>query len=317
MPLNGAPKKKDLPMVGVDEQITLLTHPEQNPTGYQPFVDADKFPFEPRAVEVTRTNAWWLAEAAWLSYSHSEPDVKAVYTSRTGMSAALLSANGTECTVASNDAFAIVAFRGTQPDQWRDLFSDARWFPKGWDAGHVHGGFAEAFEVIWPKLKDLLDHLAPKCRVWFTGHSLGAALATLAAYRCASTAGVCTFGSPLVGNQSFAGSFNTKLPDRSLRYVNDHDVVTRVPPEEFAFPFGRYAHVDLVRSIGPDGTVSGTAPRRFFQDVIGQPSFMFHLMQNIGTLGFPSLPDSLRDHTPLHYVIHVWNDFASHWQPLP
>src|SRR5205814_9659592 len=39
---------------------------------------------------------------------------------------------------------------------------------------------------------------------------------------CASTAGVCTFGSPLVGNQSFAGSFNTKLPDRSLRYVNDH-----------------------------------------------------------------------------------------------
>jgi hypothetical protein len=35
---------------------------------------------------------------------------------------------------------------------------------------------------------------------------------------------------------------------------------------------------------------------------------MLHVVQHLEM--FPSLPDTLRDHTPLHYVIDVWNDFA-------
>ncbi len=26
----------------------------------------------------------------------------------------------------------------------------------------------------------------------------------------------------------------------------------------------------------------------------------------------PTLPHGLHDHTPLYYVLHVWNDFAAH-----
>jgi hypothetical protein len=161
-------------------------------------------------------------------------------------------------------------------------------------------------------LKERLQQLPKDCSVWFTGHSLGAALATLAAWRAGGT-GVCTFGSPLVGNQVFAGNFNIRFAGRTLRYVNDFDIVTRVPPEPLAFPFGRFAHVDALRWIDRTGTTSsGPVPNAFFSDVIGagNATFMLHVVQHPAI--FPSLPDALRDHTPLHYVIHVWNDCVRH-----
>jgi len=86
-----------------------------------------------------------------------------------------------------------------------------------------------------------------------------------------------------------------------------------VPPEGFAFQFGRFTHVDALRWIDRSGTISdGPVPGAFFTDVIGamNATFMLHVVQHLEI--FPSLPDALRDHTPLHYVIQVWNDFASH-----
>lgn len=315
MPVIEPPKKKPLPQVDVETQMTLLTHPEQNPTNYKAFADAATFAFEPHATTVTRVNAWWLADAAWLAYSHSNDHIKSVYQQQTGLTAELVGEGGTECTIATNGAYAIVAFRGTQPDDWQDLFSIVRWKPKQWDAGHVHGGFAEALDVAWPKVKDRLDRLPAGCRIWFAGHSLGAALAMFAALRVPGAAGICTIGSPLVGNQIFAGTFNTRFSNRSLRYVNDSDLVTRVPPEVFAFPFGRYTHVDAVRWIDPDGNIGQSAPPAFFSAAIGDPAFILHFIEHHGTLNFPSIPDSLRDHTPLHYAIHLWNDFATHFPP--
>lgn len=316
MPVTDPPVTKPLPVVDLETQVALLIHPERNPTKYQPFARAQDFPFEPLANGVSRVNAWWLAEAAWLSYFQSGADIAAAYKANTGLDAELIGVDGTEFTVASNGAFAIVAFRGTQPDDWKDIFSDACWIPDGWDIGHVHRGFGAAFKAAWPALSTRLNRLPAGCPVWFTGHSLGAALATLAAWRAGRAGGVCTFGSPLVGNQVFTGQFNTRFADRSARYVNDFDIVTRVPPEPFAFPFGRYTHVDALRWIERTGTVAegGPPPAGFFSDIVGaaNSSFALHLMEHLETLGFPALPDAFRDHTPLHYVIHVWNDFAAH-----
>jgi triacylglycerol lipase len=307
------PKKKAIPVVDPATQLTLLTRPEENPTGYEPFEDADSFPFEPASTAPSRVNVWWLADASWLAYMHSDADVRAAYSKHTGLHAELLGEKGTDFTIASNGAFTIVAFRGTQPDRWADIFSDVRWIPRKWDIGHVHHGFAEAFEVVWLTLQERLNGFPADRPVWFTGHSLGAALATLAAWRFKTTAGVCTFGSPLVGNQVFTGNFNARFGDRSLRYVNDHDIVTRVPPEQAAFPFGRYAHVDAIRWIDREGHIGRVGPSSgFFSDVIGDPAFVLHILTRFQALGLPSLPDALRDHTPLHYALHVWNDFATH-----
>lgn len=67
-----------------------------------------------------------------------------------------------------------------------------------------------------------------------TGHSLGAALATLAAYDINSTfpnapmVTVMSFGGPRVGNQSFRRRLE-KSGTRVLRVVNSDDLITKVP----------------------------------------------------------------------------------------
>ncbi|XP_016704617.2 phospholipase A(1) DAD1, chloroplastic [Gossypium hirsutum] len=67
-----------------------------------------------------------------------------------------------------------------------------------------------------------------------TGHSLGAALATLAAYDINSNFGnappvtVISFGGPRVGNQSFRCQLE-KRGTKILRIVNSDDLITKVP----------------------------------------------------------------------------------------
>lgn len=308
------PNLKPLPAApDLHTQVMLLTRPEQNVSGYEPFVDAAQFPFEPAPSQWSRVNAWWLAEACWLSYFHDDDTVKATYRNRVQLDCACLNRGGTQCTIASSPEFAIVAFRGTQPDQWADIIADGRYLPIAWHGVSVHRGFAAALDSVWDTLAAKLAALPATTRVWFTGHSLGAALATLAAYRLERDSAVYTFGSPLVGTGAFAGVFNARLANRAIRYVNDHDIVTRVPPEEFALPHGRYTHVDGLRWIDADGTVqaaSSLPSARFFSSVFGSMPILLHLFEHAESTGLPGLPDALRDHTPLHYVIHAWNDLA-------
>jgi triacylglycerol lipase len=79
-----------------------------------------------------------------------------------------------------------------------------------------------------------------------TGHSLGAALATLFVMENASkhkfdVSMLCTFASPRVGNMEFVRVFN-QLPIDSWRIVNTPDVVPKLPPRIPALL--DYDHVD-------------------------------------------------------------------------
>jgi len=291
----------------------LLLHPESNPTKYVAFEDAATHRFVPDATSWSRVNAWWLADAAWIAYSHDANAVRGVFRSRAQMdSCEVFASSGTECYLAQCASFAIVTFRGTQPEAWEDLFSDVLLKAVPWDVGHVHQGFGKALEPVWKPLEAALNNLADR-PVWFTGHSLGGALATLAAFRRSSrAAGVCTFGSPRVGNGVFAGHFDSQFVERSTRYVNDHDVVTHVPSQVLAFPHGSYAHVNHLRWINKDGQVGSSEPtvKHFMQDVFGSSRVMLDIVnlsqQNVQI----TWPDALADHTPLYYALHTWNDFA-------
>jgi triacylglycerol lipase len=108
--------------------------------------------------------------------------------------------------------------------------------------------------------------------VWFAGHSLGAALATLAADRFPAAAGVCTIGSPRVGDRAFAAEFDARFGARALRFVNDTDIVTHVPTP---FP-APYEHVGQLRQISADVAVTSEPPAlaHFVNAVFG----------NVGTL---------------------------------
>jgi predicted lipase len=127
---------------------------------------------------------------------------------------------GTQVFVASreSDNLAVVAFRGTEPDDPSDIFTDANFIMTPWtdnsgqSLGKVHEGFATALLVndILKKIITCLDSLVPATRVLITGHSLGAALATLTASRKPSSH-LYTFGSCRVGDAAFAGAiFNHK-----------------------------------------------------------------------------------------------------------
>ena len=309
------PEKKDVPTnLPFEVQREILLHPERNPTGYVPFQDAATYAFVPKADRWSRVNAWWLADASWIAYSHDPDEVDRIFRERTNIrSSALLAGRGTECYLARSDTFAIVAFRGTQPDDWSDLFDIARFFPVAWDVGHVHGGFAEALEAVWRPLEAALDSLPGGCPVWFTGHSLGAALASLAAFRRRSQAGgLYTFGSPRVGDGVFAAALDRTFDRRSIRYVNDHDVVTHVPPERFALPIGLYTHLRHLRWINKDGQVVTTDPTvvHFIQDVFGDTAFFLDVVDLLERGARVRLPDGVADHTPLFYALHTWNDFA-------
>lgn len=133
------------------------------------------------------------------------------------------------------DGRALVSFRGTQPDQLRDLLTDGKAFLVPWSVGgQVHEGFSNAFDSISAKLADALRQATSPLPPIFTGHSLGAALATLAAsaYKGAT---LVTFGSPRVGDSAFIATLDATTIHR---YVDCNDFVTKLAP---AFP-GFYTH---------------------------------------------------------------------------
>ena len=46
------------------------------------------------------------------------------------------------------DGLAMIAFRGTQPDDPKDLITDLSFVPTPWAGGHVHSGFGRAAESL-------------------------------------------------------------------------------------------------------------------------------------------------------------------------
>lgn len=70
--------------------------------------------------------------------------------------------------------------------------------------------------------------------MWVTGHSLGGALAVLAAVQLNLQSailanGVYTLGQPRAGDAEFTAVFNNAFAGRAFRFVNNNDIVTRVP----------------------------------------------------------------------------------------
>jgi len=287
----------------------LLFFPERD-SDYQHFENAEQYPFNYDARQFSRMNAWWLADAALLAYWDPAP-ARDIWR-RAGLQFEFISVPGSQCHVGWSDRFVIVAFRGTQPDEMMDLFDISRIELAGWTygGGAVHSGFLEAHGRIWPAVENLLRQLNPTRRtVWFTGHSLGGALATLSMDRFAASAGLYTIGSPRVGNHRFAALFDERHDGRCFRYVNNRDVVTHLPPA--ITPAGFYKHVDLRRFIDANGAISSASLSII--DMLSLPWTTGAVSQALerGRVDLP-LPGWLIDHTPRRYAVHIWNDYATH-----
>jgi hypothetical protein len=215
-----------------DASREALYRPESKPV----FVDVDHVPrFESGQPGLSLVNAWWLSNASHLAYYKVHRLEREL--DRAGLKLVdYFSGRSTQAFLAASDSYAVLGFRGTESDDPADLKVDADIRLSPFENGaRVHRGFLSALDEVWTEVDDALEEIAARGPpIWYTGHSLGAALATLAAARRKPDA-LYTFGSPRVGDDGFARLLDT-VPIQRL--VNCSDMATTVPGR-----FMSYRHV--------------------------------------------------------------------------
>lgn len=137
----------------------------------------------------------------------------------------------TQAILVGNDKRLILAFRGTETDSFQDIKTDAKAVSVPDTSGRAHKGFIEAYEEVAGEIEKFLSS-SKSCAglpLFLTGHSLGGALATIAARKIQHAGGVAacfTFGCPRVGDENWLDGLKTPL----YRIVNAADAVTMLPP---------------------------------------------------------------------------------------
>lgn len=200
--------------------------------------------FEPAAEGESAVNAVALCNASLLTYS-PQAQVQRFLANWKFEESRILRGFSTQGFVARRDDIVIVAFRGTEPINADDWLSDVNYHQRTLDddvPGLLHGGFANALGAgVSEQMRDAVASLAAeeKTRLFITGHSLGGALAVLAAallhfHFHRRIAGVFTYGQPRVGNPAFSTAYDQALGAVTFRYVNDLDLVPHVPPTRLA-----------------------------------------------------------------------------------
>lgn len=218
---------------------------------------------------------------------------------------------------------AVIAFRGTEQIKWKDIATDLNLTPcslnpervddnaglpftarilravsgTNQDQLMVHKGFLDAYDSVKRAVFTLLDEIvgAPGTkrgaeggsggpwRVLVTGHSLGGALATLAAYELAmrqsaaklyGNISLYSYGAPRVGNKAFAEEFDRLVPD-TWRITNANDIIPSVPR------LMGYCHVGHAVRLGEGGRLRVGRSSAESTDVFGEGRSGVEVIQEI------------------------------------
>lgn len=258
------------------------------------------------ATQYNGENALFLADCAKLAYE-PEKTIKQAMQDQLNFNNFLFfdAGKSTQAFIAGNDKMIVVAFRGTEK-KVRDFLADARLKLVDGPVGKVHKGFRSGLDEVWDN-KENNQHMPQfikQCQdnnqsIWFCGHSLGAALTTLAAAKYVLSSdssdteavkGIYTIGQPRVGNREFAKGFNSVLAEKCFRIVNNNDTVPQIPPPGF---FLKYTHVGQEFYIDSEGILQGSIPlwKKLWDQFQG-------IQKDFGDIGI----DALEDHGSEGYV---------------
>lgn len=225
--------------------------------------------WQPDLVAYSSADAWWLAEFCRLVYRMDDQlrlagEIDAIVTaalakidfqiqaivSDTATSSRAVVFSSSRNLPDSDESLSLLVFCGSNETLDWKLNLQATQQPFAGNA-RVHSGFLQGYHSV---ATQLYDQDLFKGRLLVAGHSLGAALATLAtADLIRSGVEVCacySFGCPRVGNADFAGQL-IGLP--LYRIVNGCDVVTGVPVTVGSVV---YAHPDSGIYIDQHGEIS-------------------------------------------------------------
>lgn len=170
---------------------------------------------------------------------------------------AQIPANNEDDSVATNDSSdsdddneqefikCVVAFRGSLngANWYADVLAALHPWPLNgaeWCPGcKAHYGFTMAYDELREAVHDAIADLGCT-RLVLAGHSLGAAIATIASFDLRAAMGyhveeTWTFGKPRIGNTEFVTAFGTAAAAQGVsppiwRVVHYHDPVPRAPP---------------------------------------------------------------------------------------
>ena len=265
------------------------------------------------------SNASWLAEISRLTY---QPDfhlnkknnlgrfeykeIGFINKAETSTHVSLLKVKGI-----NSDGYPqpclVAAFRGT--DDLVDWNNNIKSMQTPFnECGLVHAGFNIAYQSIKEELFFYLEDLS--LPLFVTGHSLGAALATLLTAEIMHRLNFdsCyTFGSPRVGDAAFANALNEKL---IYRVINNCDIITTVP---ISIPNINYQHCGTTQLLNNMGIlIEGLSEKDILsyqknkmlnlKDYALQELFSTNIMNIKG-----GLPPVLADHAPINYVLALEN----------
>jgi hypothetical protein len=261
----------------------------------------------------------WFSQLAY--ETHRRPTIDAValgkwdFTSVSSFNKDKISPKGSfeTCGLIGERADAVIlSFAGTDPGIWQNLATDFSPLPRaGLD---MHGGFVLAAEAAREEIKQAVDLCkASQKPLFITGHSLGAALAALAAQQALAASmrprAVYGYGMPRVGGQQFQANYDADLGAVTYRLVHGDDLVARVPPTAARFHHvGRLlacdagAKFDRARQpsqLGLDKPDLSGELTNTFQRGVGS-LLTGHILSppGPGTFGplFPFIPTPIRDH---------------------
>jgi triacylglycerol lipase len=137
---------------------------------------------------------------------------------------------------------AFVVFRGTmtKADAIIDAEVDQTAYTLAAGFGNVQVGWNDVYATLSPALLGQLAQVGAVSRLYFTGHSMGSALSTLAVPDVATNSTIrpaagrsyvhYNFASPRVGDTGFAAGMNWSVQAPTFRVVNTEDIVPDVPP---------------------------------------------------------------------------------------
>jgi hypothetical protein len=159
--------------------------------------------------------------------------------------------------------------------------------------------------------------VAPLECLYITGHSLGAAMAVIAAaeifvqqqyaawrepdgHKPPLLRGIYTFGQPMIGDRAMASNCEHQFGRLLFRHVYDHDVVPRLPP----WTTGQFRHFGAEYHGSSSGwslrsKVATQCISALVSLPIGAAAWVF---QQFPLLRRIRLPYSFMDHSPLNYL---------------
>ena len=211
---------------------------------------------------------------------------------------------------------ALIGFRGTEPGKLKDWLTDFRFFKTNYKGHRIHGGFLgslqsllnvprchtsylekKAFEngaIVPETFAEKVKQIAANRPIFITGHSLGGALATVAALYFKleydlNTHSIYTFGQPKIGGKELVTFFKSSVCSKVFIHVNDEDVVPKVPLRAMKF-----VHFPITHPYDSTGMlITDPALEAKFQKRIDK-----------GISAIPKLLEGVGDHSMLAYTDH-------------